>query len=237
MRKLLYVPIIHMSADLGSIAPVALRKGKALYGEELWEHHNKTISEFWDVLKSFFRDMYAQGLKIYQDGMLAHGDAGRKIVEEAVEKGSENYRIVLDLMKRGAELMLTEDYQLAMKERDLLVNLSRSEGTWRRLLAYIKYKSLKRSLLKRRDLFIVSRIGKTLDAGETGVLFIGASHNILSRLPGDIEVVTIKDPERIAAYQKSILRAAISGNRGAREVEQSSKYLRQPVEVSLDLPA
>ncbi|MDA2938917.1 hypothetical protein MYX75_11725 [Acidobacteria bacterium AH-259-A15] len=237
MRRLLYVPIIHMSADLGSIAPVALRKGQAIFGEELWEQHRKTIEGFWEALRAFFKGVKAEGLKIYQDGMLAQGEAGRKIVEEAVEKGSQNFSIVLDLMEGGAELILTEDYQLARKERDLLVCLSKGKGLWRRIWAYIKYKFIKGPLLKRRDRFIAARIDKTLGEGEMGTLFLGASHDVCSKLPDDIEVIAIKEPERILGYQKGVLRAAISGKRSIEDLKQLSDYLKAPIEVSPDLNA
>ncbi|MDA2926039.1 hypothetical protein MYX78_02205 [Acidobacteria bacterium AH-259-G07] len=237
MRRLLYVPIIHMSADLGSVAPVAVRKGQAIFGEEFWEEHRETIEGFWKALRAFSKGVKAEGLKIYQDGMLAHGEAGRKIVEEAVEKGSQNFRIVLDLMEGGAKLMLTEDYQLAKKERDLLVCLSKSSGLWRRIWAYIKYKFIKGRLLKKRDRFIAARIDKTLGEGEVGILFVGASHDVCSKLPEDVEVIAVKDPERILGYQKGILRAAISGKRSIEDLKQLSDYLKAPIEVSLDLCA
>jgi len=33
-----------------------------------------------------------------------------------------------------------------------------------------------------------------------GVLFIGAHHNVASRLAGDISVEVVKDPRRVRAY-------------------------------------
>lgn len=233
MRKLLYVPILHLSADLGSIAADATRRGKALVGEQAWQRHRDTVTAFWDRLKIFFQGIPAEGLKIYQDGMLARGEAGRKIVEEAAQKGSWNYRLVQDLCERGAELMLTEDYQLAKKERDLLVALSKSEGLAKRVGAYLKYRFLKGLLLKKRDRFIAERIDKTLGENETGVLFLGASHAIQTWLPRDIEVIALKNREKIMGYQKSVLRTALVGNRGAAILKELSEYLTAPIRVTL----
>jgi hypothetical protein len=41
-------------------------------------------------------------------------------------------------------------------------------------------------------IFIAHRINDTLGEGETGILFIGASHEILPLLSKDIEVITVK---------------------------------------------
>ncbi len=230
MRKLIFVPIIHMSADLGSIAQAASKKGESLLGEELWSKHHSTIQGDWTALGNFFKDIKAVNLKIFQDGMLAQGEAARQIVKEAVEKGSENYRIISELMDGGAELMLTEDYQLAKRERDLLVGLSDNVGTVKRIGAYLKYKLQKKSLLKKRDKFIAARIDKTLGEKETGILFIGASHSILPILPKDIHVIPIKDQKRVSEYQKSILKAAVSGVK-LSGLETLSNYLTELISI------
>ena len=50
MKALIYVPIIHTSADLGSLAKDLNRIGIADLGEELWKEHIKTVEGFWDVV-------------------------------------------------------------------------------------------------------------------------------------------------------------------------------------------
>ncbi len=42
MKRLLYVPIIHTSADLGSMAKDVAKRGKADLGEDIWKEHKKT---------------------------------------------------------------------------------------------------------------------------------------------------------------------------------------------------
>jgi len=93
MRRLLYAPVIHMSADLGEISSKVSEKGIAHIGEGLWAAHMKTVDGFWFVLADFFGRIEAKGLKIYQDGMLANGDIGRRIVDDAVRKGSRDFEI------------------------------------------------------------------------------------------------------------------------------------------------
>ena len=45
---------------------------------------------------------------------------------------------------------------------------------------------------QQRDDFIAKRIRDTLGDGETGILFIGANHDVLSRLPNDFELIEVK---------------------------------------------
>ena len=68
MRKLIYVPIIHMSADLGSIAKQVDKRGIAGFGEEFWKKHRETISGFWDSIVNYFSSLEVENFKIYQDG-------------------------------------------------------------------------------------------------------------------------------------------------------------------------
>ncbi|HNY33468.1 MAG TPA: hypothetical protein PKK68_02315 [Methanothrix soehngenii] len=53
------------------------------------------------------------------------------------------------------------------------------------------YGQVKDRLLLERDLFIARAIDATLPEGETGLLFIGAAHDVLSKLAGDIEVLSL----------------------------------------------
>ena len=54
MKTLIYVPIIHMSADLGSLAKDVNKRGITSLGEEVWKEHIKTIESFWDVISHYF---------------------------------------------------------------------------------------------------------------------------------------------------------------------------------------
>ena len=80
MRRLIYVPIIHTSADLGSLAKDVTKRGIADLGEELWKEHIKTVTKFWDIIAWYFDSLDVSGTKIYQDGMVADGEVGQEIV-------------------------------------------------------------------------------------------------------------------------------------------------------------
>jgi hypothetical protein len=201
MRTLLYVPVIHTSADLGSLAKDVAKRGIADLGEDLWQAHRETVDKFWDCLSKYFGTINLSGMKIYQDGMVAEGEIGEKIVEEGSRAGSRNYELVSGLIIRGAALVRTEDLGLVKEERDRLIAITQARSNIQRLFAFIKYKFIKNRLLDRRDRFIVKRIDETLNQGEAGILFIGAFHNIKKRLPKDINVIEVKDASRVREYQ------------------------------------
>ena len=56
-----------------------------------------------------------------------------------------------------------------------------------------------RDLLDRRDRFVAQRIDKTLQTGETGILFLGALHRAAAMLPNTIQVISLSDFLRTGA--------------------------------------
>jgi len=201
MRTLIYVPVIHTSADLGSLAKDVTKRGIADIGEDVWEKHIAAVEKFWDAISGYFDSIDVSGMKIYQDGMVADGEVGQKIVEEGAKSGSRNYELVARLLKRGAILVKTEDFKLVREELDRLVALTQAKSIAHKLSAFIKYKLVKDRLLDKRDKFIAKRIGESLSHGETGIIFIGAYHNIKKRLPASIRISEIKDARLIKEYQ------------------------------------
>ncbi|MBI2871847.1 MAG: hypothetical protein HYY00_01485 [Chloroflexi bacterium] len=210
MRRLLYVPIIHDEADLGSAGKALREKSAALSGEWRWTLHQETVGGFWDEVAAYLRSFAPHRLKVYQDGLAADGEMGRRIVEEAARRGSRNYRLVLDMLHRGAELRKTEDPTLLLLERESILRPSPD--------------SERLGLMHQRDGFIAETIGATLKEGEVGVLFIGASHDVASRLAPDISVEMVKDPEQVQVYFNELLRG-----REDSELEKLARYMRSPI--------
>ena len=230
MRKLIYVPIIHMSADMGSIAKQVEEKGIASFGEEFWKGHRETISGFWDVISDYFDYIGAcnrKKMKIYQDGMIAEREVGKKIIEEGIKSGSKNYELVLRLVNRGAVLVKTEEFKLVKEELDRLLAITKAKSTSKKLFAFIKYKIIKNKLLKKRDKFISKRIDKTLKDDEVGILFLGAYHNIKNKLSADIQIIELKDREKVVEYQKLVP----FYNRNKKRFEELGRYLISPVKL------
>ena len=206
MRRIIYVPIIHTSADFGSVASLIEKKIIDRYGEEKWARHKKAISDFWDSIYDYFRSLDVKGFKIYQDGLVADGDLGMKIVKTAAEIGSKNYLLVYNLVEHGAAIMKTENIDIVKKERDFVVEMAQSKSFMGRLSCYTKYRLYKGRLLKQRDEYIVNRIDETLKEGETGIVFLGALHNVVSMLPKDIAVIEVKKKEEVEKYERQLQR-------------------------------
>jgi pheromone shutdown protein TraB len=221
MRMLIYVPIIHTSADLGSMAKEVAKRGIRDLGQELWEKHRKTVECFWDVISDYFDSVDVKGMKIYQDGMVAEDEIGKQIVEDTAKAGSKNYQLVSRLLERGAILVKTEDFKLVKKEYDRLLAITQAKSMTKKIIAFIKYKLVKVILLNRRDNFIANRIDQTLKADEKAILFIGAFHNIKKRLPKDIQIKEVKDAVKVKRYQKLLP----FYNKNGKQFDELGKYL------------
>ncbi len=227
MRTLIVVPVIHTSADLGSLAQDVTNRGIADLGEDVWQRHQATVEKFWDCISSYFDSINVSGVKIFQDGMVADGEVGQRIVQESAKAGSRNYELVARLIKRGAILVKTEDFKLVKEERDRLVALTQAMSITRKIIIFIKYKLAKGRLLSKRDRFIAKRIDESLCPGETGVIFIGAYHNIEKRLVKNICVREIKNAQKVKEYQTLLPFC----NRYKERFEKLGGYITSKVEV------
>jgi len=196
MRKLYLVPILHMSADMGSLASTLDEIAKTELGQEEWQKHKEAVSSFWDSTGQFFDALDVKDFKIYQDGMVASGADELRIIREGISQGSKNYEIIGKLLERGAVLVKTEDTVLVKQEYAYIAKIAQSKSPKEKEVWALRYKVAQGRLLRQRDDYIARRIKETLHEGETGVLFVGASHDILSRLPEDIQVVQVKDDAR-----------------------------------------
>lgn len=227
MKTLLFVPIIHSSADLGSLAEDVAKKGISGLGEAVWKAHQRTVHGFWDAIIEYFSSLDVSGMLIYQDGMVADGEIGEKIVKAGVRSGSKNFELVAELQKRGATLVKTEDFNLVKEEHDHVLKLIQARTEVEKLQAVRRYTSIKASLLHRRDGFIARRIHETLHEGRTGILLLGAYHDIEPALPEDIRIVELKNAHKIREY-KDLLPFS-SKNR--QRFEELGDYLVSKIEL------
>lgn len=216
-----------MEPDLGSVAPGVSKISSAIYGEERWHKHRQTVSDFWDSIADYFDSLPSANFKIYQDGLMADGELGMKIIEEGAKRGSRNHQIVLRLIKRGAGIRKTESTSLLKEEYEHIIKLSQSKSFFETGLAYLQYKMRKARLLKERDKFIAERINETLQNGETAILFIGAYHDVLPLLSKDIVVKEVKELERVRAYFKELVQG-----KDKEKFEELAEYLVSPVTLN-----
>jgi len=224
MRKLRVVPIIHTSADLGTLAPAIDNKSRERLGEDLWVRHKRTVDGFWHSVAIFFSMLMVAGFKVYQDGLIANGEMGMRIVTQGVCDGSKNYEIIAELLENGAELVRTEDLTLVKREYDLLSKVVKANSMAERASAAAEFKSTAKDLLSQRDSFIAQRIDQTLADGETGSLFIGAYHDVITRLPGDIIIKEVKETAKVREYHAMLTDLG----RDDRRFQQLSEYLVAP---------
>ena len=225
MRKLYLIPIIHMSADMGSMASTLDDTATAKLTPELWQRHKEIVSVFWDSIGRFLDSLNVNGFKVYQDGLIADGVEGLRIVRESINQGSKNYEIVGRLLEKGAVLVKTEALSLVKQEYSYITKMTRSRSLKEREVAALRYKLARGKLLKQRDEFIAGRINETLSEGETGILFIGAYHDIIHRLDPDIKVGQVREVARVKEYHKSL----INTKRHDQQLQELSEYLVSPV--------
>ena len=185
-RKLIYIPIIHTAADMGSLgASIRGRKLSAL-GRQGLARQAEAVDKMWERIESVTVGLsFSQGtVRVYQDGLPVCGHESR-IVADLAGTGNRNHRLLLDLEARGAILMGTESPELLVEEYQLAAAAFASGSA---LGTADRQQKLRNSLLEKRDRFIARRINATLNTGESGVLFLGLLHDVTTFLDPAIEV-------------------------------------------------
>jgi len=195
LRRLIHVPIVHSQADLGPIQERVRQAYIEKGGEAAWKASRTALAEFWSAMEIAMDRLPVDfsKLRLYQDGLPVCG-LEEKIVRDLAQQGGVNYRILLKLAERGAKIEGTENPDLLRKEYQLIMDgLHADAGSLGADAAKDGNAEILRDLLDRRDRFIAQRIDKTLQAGETGILFLGALHRATAMLPGTIEVFSLSE--------------------------------------------
>jgi len=168
-------------------------------GEDAWERSRQAIAEFWDAVERAVDSLRLdyRKMRLYQDGLPVCG-LEEKIVRDLSAQGGPNFRILLKLAARGATLEGTEDPDLLRTEYELIMKTA-AFGASREAAGLSEGANAGkiRELLDLRDRFIARRIDTTLLEGEVGILFLGALHHVVDKLPATIEVVSL--PEVLGA--------------------------------------
>lgn len=182
MRRLIYIPVIHAELEMGSVAPWLREQYKLKFGKEKWEEHFKLVKEIWKWIKTKIKGLKLtyEKVRIYQDG-LPLCEKEIDIVQKLAERGSINYKIILELINRGAKLEGTESKELLLEEYNNIKNITTTS-------IKREYKEGNKQLLIRRDHYIANKINETLRRDETGILIIGSEHKVYKYLPKDIKI-------------------------------------------------
>jgi hypothetical protein len=176
MARLIYVPVVHSLAEMGSQAPAYKAVFVARYGQRQWIERAERFDRIWSAIG---RELEARvpvvaGVKLYQDSLPICADEAA-LVHDFAAQGSRNHQLLEASRRKGATLVGTESPALLLEEYRVLQSASRS-------------KAEETKLLDLRDRFIATRIDETLGASETGVLFLGALHRAANYLPARIAV-------------------------------------------------
>lgn len=193
MRKLFLIRIVHTATDMGTMSNGLMKEGMAKMGKEKWLENQKKIEKFWDDLEKEIDnlDIDYSRVRIYQDGLPCSGDLGLRIVRETADKGSRNYQIVRKLIEKGGAIEATENPQLLRKEYEHIKAILTAQTKEEKVAAQNRYDMIKDDLLHERDAYIAKAINISLKDDETGLLFIGAFHNVLPILAKDIEIKSL----------------------------------------------
>jgi hypothetical protein len=228
VRRLIYLPIIHSDPDLGKLVEGIEERAKAVVGGDNWQKHKEVVRLYWQEIANYWEGKNVSGLKIFQDSMAADGVVGESTVKSLAEKGSINYKIIEQLMEKGAILVKTEDPELLKEEYFLTRELTERKSVLGSLSALFRYRRRTGTLLQARDRYIIKRINESLGEGETGVCFLGAYHQVWSNLPKDIEVISLKDAEKVREYDQKF-----TSNRWEKEVDMLGSYLTEPIKIEI----
>ena len=189
MRQLIYIPVVHTEADMGSLLPAAKREFLRKYSESDWQKKSLAVREFWEGLHQRIEELHLDcpNTYIYQDGLPVCGKE-LQIVTELAEQGSPNHTLVLWLTDRGANLVGTESPELLLEEYQLVQGIfSASKGNEREAAA-AAYTKRAPDLLAQRDGYMRRRIDATLPDKCVGLLFIGLTHRADEGQPSDVQV-------------------------------------------------
>jgi len=163
MRKLVYVRIVHTSADMGSLGEELIQLAISKIGREKWEENQRLIEKFWDELEKeiFQLNLDLEQTRIYQDGLPCEGEMGMKIVRSTAGLGSKNYQIIEKMVAKGARIVATENPELLIEERNLALDILKDSSTAEKEEATKKYIARKDILLEQRDAYIASILWRT----------------------------------------------------------------------------
>jgi len=191
-RKLLIIPIIHSEKEMGSLRNDISEIIDEKFGKENRDEHRRQVNHFWEDLHGLIQEVLSnvseKSIRVYQDGIPIGGDIGIKLVRMGAKDGIPNHQIVLNIIEQGGILEKTESPELLKEEYDLVKSIITAKTGEEREFMSEKFKKRLYELTIERDRFIAQRITNSLNEGEIGILFIGATHNVAPYLPADIDI-------------------------------------------------
>jgi hypothetical protein len=200
-RKLVYIPIVHTLADMGTLGAAVRGKKLSALGRQGVSRHADVVDQMWARIESVVANLPVTpgDMRVYQDGLPVCPHE-LDIVSELASAGNRNHELLLKLQARGATLMGTESPELLVEEYQLAASAFAPGAAVR---TRIRQNQLRDRLLEKRDRYIAARINGTLGAGETGILFMGMLHQVARYLEPDIDVICPLGPPRARRGRRS----------------------------------
>jgi hypothetical protein len=188
-RSLIWFPIIHTPADMGALRGIVQEVQINKLGRHGWQRSLAVVDKFWTRIETVVAGLALNyhKVRLYQDGL---PECGRtlEIVTELAKAGSRNHRLLLQLMNKGAILTGTESPTLLLEEYRLMNEVFSSRDPEEIERNEARTEAARQRLLAHRDQHIAARINKTLEPGETGILFLGALHSLAGLLDRSIRI-------------------------------------------------
>jgi hypothetical protein len=200
-RKLVYIPIIHTLADMGTLGTAVRGMKLSALGRQGLTQNAAVVDKMWAQIESVVANLPVTpgSTRLYQDGLPVCRHE-REIVSELAGAGNRNHGLLLKLQARGATLMGTESPQLLVEEYQLAAAAFAPGAALR---TEMRQKQVRDALLEKRDRYIAARINATLGAGESGILFMGMLHQMVPYLDSDIDVICPLGPPRARLGRRS----------------------------------
>lgn len=203
-KTLLYAPLFHhVSSEMGKGYEYMVTM-MDISVDELEAHSDEYMKKIEQVLSE-----YDNIDKLYMDSVGSGGKRAIKYLRRLKRRGSYTAKISLDLVKRGIRPMKTDSslildkisqctaelefiFKEVVKNKKKIKTKEQAEGI-KKLIDEISEKEKRWE--KKREAYIPRRIGMTLRPGETGVLLMGAEHDL--KFDRSIGVVYLVDPKDI----------------------------------------
>jgi len=190
-KKLFIIQIVHGEEEMGSLRDDISEILDHDLGKAGRDEHRDAVKEFWKRLGLFLDEMLntvdKTTIQIYQDGMPIGGEIAVKIIEDGAEAGIVNYQIIQTLIRNGAQVEQTESPHLLKEEYEIIKEIFSANSTAEREQLSDKYKNRLYEIGTERDQYIGKKIGETLKDDGLGILFIGATHDVVPSLPSEVD--------------------------------------------------
>ena len=170
-----------------------------------WEEHKRTVERYWQEIRWVLRKEDGYERVSFQDGMPEGGKTAQIIIDKLAQTGSPNYQLLKNLVKKGAQMQKTEDPELLKQEYQLTKEFSsKRKSFYQPLLPFLNINLGKTDSLMREMSILLQQINQNLKEGETGMCFLGAYHDVVSKLSSDIKIVLVKGPDKVKKYYQRL---------------------------------